>query len=73
MARACSLSLKMLGIRSDRISAGQPQAFRSLPYPFEKATPGSNLSTLPGSTDAALAVKTERFPPYGLPPITAGR
>jgi hypothetical protein len=23
---------------------------------------------MPGSTDAALAVKTERFPPYGLPP-----
>jgi hypothetical protein len=33
----------------------------------------SNLSTLPGSTDAALAVKTERLPPYGLPPITAWR
>jgi len=23
---------------------------------------------MPGSTDAVLAVKTERFPPYGLPP-----
>jgi hypothetical protein len=33
----------------------------------------SNLSTVPGSTDAAFAVKTERFPPYGLPPITARR
>jgi len=27
---------------------------------------------LPGSTDAAFAVKTERFPPYGLPPLRQG-
>jgi hypothetical protein len=40
---------------------------------FRNATPGQQPLTVPGSTDAALAVKTERFPPYGLPPITARR
>src|SRR5271163_1432567 len=42
------------------------------PLPFRDATPGRQPLIMPGSTDAALAVKTERFPPYGLPPITAG-
>jgi hypothetical protein len=32
----------------------------------------SNLSTLPGSTDAAFAVKTERLPPTGFPPLRHG-
>ncbi len=41
--------------------------------PFRNATPGQQPLIMPGSTDAALAVKTERFPPYGLPPITARR
>ena len=40
---------------------------------FRKPTPGQQPLTMPGSTDAAFAVKTERFPPYGLPPITARR
>ena len=40
---------------------------------FENRRQANNLSTLPGSTDAALAVKTERLPPYGLPPITTRR
>jgi hypothetical protein len=40
---------------------------------FRNATPGQQPLTVPGSTDAVLAVKTERFPPYGLPPITARR
>ena len=31
--------------------------------PFGHATPGRQPLTAPGSTDAALAVKTERFPP----------
>ena len=43
------------------------------PCPFEMRRQADNLSLSPGSTDAALAVKTERFSPYGLPPITAVR
>src|SRR5271156_4224635 len=38
------------------------------PLPFRDATPGRQPLTMPRSTDAALALKTERFPPYGLPP-----
>ena len=40
--------------------------------PFRSRRQANDLSLMPGSTDAALAVKTERLPPYGLPPITAG-
>jgi hypothetical protein len=47
-----------------------PQRFRSSPLRFEDVTPGRQPLTMPGSTDAALAVKTERFPPKGDHPIT---
>ena len=58
---------------SDRLVTRRPQGLRSSSGPFENRRQASNLSTLPASTDAAFAVKTERLPPYGLPPITTRR
>jgi hypothetical protein len=53
---------------SDRPLRRRPQGFQSSSGPFGNRRQASNLSTLPGSTDTAFAVKTERLPPYGLPP-----
>jgi hypothetical protein len=38
----------------------------------KRDAPAINLSVCPALTGAARAVKTERLPPYGLPPIPEG-
>ena len=58
---------------SDRLSETTAAAVPVFVMSFAKnRRQASNPSTLPGSTDAAFAVKTERLPRYWLPPLRQG-
>jgi hypothetical protein len=45
----------------------------TLSCPFRAVSPGGQPRIMPGSATAALAVKTERCPPTGYPPLRMGQ
>jgi hypothetical protein len=66
---ALALASPLLPFLTASIAALTADGIQPFALPFRNATPGQQPLTLPGSTDAALAVKTERLPPTGYPPL----